>query len=532
MLTIWPGQDGIDHPFQADYARLWDAEVDGLRQVAEHAPDFPVSIEYKPSEPRSIMILPNVSATLLAIAETGAPNLGVTLDFGHVLEADTSPAMAAALVGRRSRLLGLHLNDGYGQRDDGLMVGTRAHRPDDRAAAPAATGRVRGRHLLRHVPGHRGAGPRRGVRRQRGDHRGCSSTRWTGCRRPSSMPRSSGRMPWPLSAWCRRRSSAATPEQAVADPGQGLTVPDQPRVCVVGSLHFDIMVRAPYLPRTGETLIGEAWWWKQGGKGGNQAVAAARHGARVAMIGCLGDDEFGARLRERLADAGVDVAFVRTVAQGSGMSVAIQQEDGDYAAVVVSGANRDIDRDADRRERRCHRQLPRPPAPERGRRGRQRRRRARWPAAAGATVILNAAPARPLGGLAGLVDVLVVNTVEAEMLGAGPVDDLASATTAARTLRSLAPTVIVTAGDAGVVAASDAETLAVAAHPVVRADAHGAGDVFVGALAARLADGATLAEALHYANAAAALHVGTPDADRDALGPADVWRLLAGHAAG
>ncbi len=70
------------------------------------------------------MILPNVSATLLAIAEAGSPNLGVTLDFGHVLEADTSPAMAAALVGRRSRMLGLHMNDGYGHRDDGLMVGS------------------------------------------------------------------------------------------------------------------------------------------------------------------------------------------------------------------------------------------------------------------------------------------------------------------------------------------------------------------------------------------------------------------------
>jgi xylose isomerase len=124
MLTIWPGQDGVDHPFQADYARLFDWEVEGLRQVAEHGQDFPVSIEYKPSEPRSLMVLPNVSATLLAIAEAGAPNLGVTLDFGHVLEADTSPAMAAALVGRRSRLLGLHINDGYGHRDDGLMVGS------------------------------------------------------------------------------------------------------------------------------------------------------------------------------------------------------------------------------------------------------------------------------------------------------------------------------------------------------------------------------------------------------------------------
>ena len=124
MLTIWPGQDGIDHPFQADYGRVWDYEVEGIRQVAEHGGDFPVSIEYKPNEPRGLMILPNVSATLLAIAEAGASNLGVPLDFGHVLEADESPAMAAVLVGRRSRLLGLHLNDAYGKRDSGLMVGS------------------------------------------------------------------------------------------------------------------------------------------------------------------------------------------------------------------------------------------------------------------------------------------------------------------------------------------------------------------------------------------------------------------------
>lgn len=124
MLTIWPGQDGFDHPFQVDYARLWDWEVEGIRAVAEHDPSFPVSIEYKPNEPRSVFILPNVNATLLAIAEAGAKNLGVTLDIAHVFEADTSPAMAAALVGRRSRLLGLHINDAYGRRDDGLMVGS------------------------------------------------------------------------------------------------------------------------------------------------------------------------------------------------------------------------------------------------------------------------------------------------------------------------------------------------------------------------------------------------------------------------
>ena len=123
MLTLWLGQDGVDHPFQADYGRLWDDEVDGIRQVASHDPQCQVAIEYKPNEPRSISLLSDVFSTLLAIAEADAPNLGVTLDFAHVLQADESPAMAAALIGKKSRLLGLHLNDGYGKRDDGLMVG-------------------------------------------------------------------------------------------------------------------------------------------------------------------------------------------------------------------------------------------------------------------------------------------------------------------------------------------------------------------------------------------------------------------------
>ena len=100
-------------------------------------------------------------------------------------------------------------------------------------------------------------------------------------------------------------------------------------VTVVGSLHYDIMVRAPYLPRQGETLIGSAWWWKPGGKGGNQAMAAARHGASVEMIGALGADDFGTRLRACLREAGVGLSHVRDLPGGSGMSVALVEAGGD-----------------------------------------------------------------------------------------------------------------------------------------------------------------------------------------------------------
>ena len=123
MMTLWLGQDGFDYTFQADYARLWDLEIDGIRAVAAHDPEIAISLEYKPNEPRAFSLLPDAATTLLAIREIGLPNLGVTLDLAHSLYADEQPAAAAALIARHSRLLGLHLNDGYAKRDDGLMVG-------------------------------------------------------------------------------------------------------------------------------------------------------------------------------------------------------------------------------------------------------------------------------------------------------------------------------------------------------------------------------------------------------------------------
>ena len=98
-------------------------EIDGIREVADHNPNVDISLEYKPNEPRSFSLLPDAATTLLAIDEVGRPNLGVTLDLAHVLYAEEQPAFAAALVARRSKLLGLHLNDAYAKRDDGLMVG-------------------------------------------------------------------------------------------------------------------------------------------------------------------------------------------------------------------------------------------------------------------------------------------------------------------------------------------------------------------------------------------------------------------------
>lgn len=123
LMTIWLGQDGFDYAFQVDYDRMWQHEIDGIREVCEHDADCLISIEYKPNEPRSYSLMPDCATTLLAIKEAGCANLGVTLDFAHVLYADEQPAFAAAMIARHSRLFGVHLNDGYAKRDDGLMVG-------------------------------------------------------------------------------------------------------------------------------------------------------------------------------------------------------------------------------------------------------------------------------------------------------------------------------------------------------------------------------------------------------------------------
>ena len=124
LMTLWMGQDGFDYAFQGDYRTMWDNTIEALQTVCDHNRDLDIAIEYKPNEPRAFALMPDIGTTLLAIKEADRDNLGVTLDFAHVLYADEMPAHTAHLIARHSRLLGVHLNDGYGKRDDGLMVGS------------------------------------------------------------------------------------------------------------------------------------------------------------------------------------------------------------------------------------------------------------------------------------------------------------------------------------------------------------------------------------------------------------------------
>jgi xylose isomerase len=124
LMTLWMGQDGMDYSFQANYSAMWDHTIEAMAEVADHNSQIDIALEYKPNEPRAFSLMPDAATTLLAITEIGRDNTGVTLDFAHVLYADEMPAFAANLIARHSRVLGIHLNDGYGKWDNGLMVGS------------------------------------------------------------------------------------------------------------------------------------------------------------------------------------------------------------------------------------------------------------------------------------------------------------------------------------------------------------------------------------------------------------------------
>lgn len=124
LMTLWMGQDGWDVSFQADYARIWEDTLAALAEVADHNPALDIAIEYKPNEPRAFALMPDMATTLLALKEVGRANTGVTLDFAHVLYAGEMPARAVQMAARMSRILGVHLNDSWGKRDDGLIAGS------------------------------------------------------------------------------------------------------------------------------------------------------------------------------------------------------------------------------------------------------------------------------------------------------------------------------------------------------------------------------------------------------------------------
>jgi ribokinase len=280
-------------------------------------------------------------------------------------------------------------------------------------------------------------------------------------------------------------------------------------ILVVGSLNMDLVARAPALPVPGETVAGHGFATVPGGKGANQAVAAARLGARTAMIGCVGDDAFGAQLRAGLEADGIDCTGVRIVAGvSSGVALIVVDDAGRNGIVVVPGANGRLAPagvDASRALLAACRvvvlQLETPLQVV--------EHVAREARALGKTVVLNPAPARPLPpGLLACADYLVPNEIEAAALTGSAVGSVEAALEAGRRLRGAgAGTVLVTLGAQGVAAVGPGGERHHPARPVQPVDTTAAGDTFIGGLCASLVRGRPLEAAIAFAQAAASLSV-------------------------
>lgn len=283
-----------------------------------------------------------------------------------------------------------------------------------------------------------------------------------------------------------------------------------PRVTVVGSFIMDLVVRAPRRPEPGETIIGSSFGMFPGGKGANQAVAAARLGAKVSMIGRLGQDSFGETFLDVMAEEGIDVSHVAIDEDlGTGVGNPVVEDTGENSIVIVPQANsrlseRDIEESAEAINGAdvLLIQLEVPPEASIV--------AARIASEAGVKVVLNPAPARELPeSFLKMVSVVVPNEVEFQGLTGVFPHDLDVTAAASRSLIEKGPhTVVVTLGSRGAYVVEDDSAVHVPAEKVSNVvDTTAAGDAFCGALAYGLASGKGVTDAVRYANKAAAIAI-------------------------
>ncbi|WP_405801625.1 ribokinase [Streptomyces sp. NBC_01506] len=276
---------------------------------------------------------------------------------------------------------------------------------------------------------------------------------------------------------------------------------------VLGSANMDLIAYVPKAPLRGETVTGREFRTVPGGKGANQAIAASRAGGTVALIGAVGDDDFGGRMRRTLADAGVDTTGLRTVPGPSGTAHIVVDDDGGNAIVVVPGANGTVTALATGDEERIaasdalllQLELPMEGVLAGARAARTHAVR----------TVLTPAPAQQLPAeLLSLTDLLVPNEHEAAAL-TGTADPYE----AARLLLARVPEVLITLGARGsLYATRDAAPVTVPALPVTAVDTTAAGDTFVGALTVAYGMGRPMPQAMAWASAASALAVQRPGA--------------------
>ena len=294
------------------------------------------------------------------------------------------------------------------------------------------------------------------------------------------------------------------------------------KILVVGSLHLDVIVHSSRLPKPDETLLGDKVSYRFGGKGGNQALAAAKIDVQVFMAGRIGTDNFGKQIYDTLSNQNINLDGLKIVDEATGMSVALIGSDGIYSAVVVSGVNQtielseiavpddltvlvlqnEINTDANFE---IIKKVPK-----------------------STFVILNAAPAlTPNKDFFERIDLLIVNQLEAKML-LNEDPSIFNILDALRKLQNLGPKeVIITLGAEGYTGIS--KNGEIFSEPGIKVDVistHGAGDSFVGTLAAFICKGEPINIAAQYAQASSALHVKTPIDQREKILQADIENMF------
>ena len=294
------------------------------------------------------------------------------------------------------------------------------------------------------------------------------------------------------------------------------------KILVVGSLHLDVIVHSSRLPKPDETLLGDKVSYRFGGKGGNQALAAAKIDVQVFMAGRIGTDNFGKQIYDTLSNQNINLDGLKIVDEATGMSVALIGSDGIYSAVVVSGVNQtielseiavpddltvlvlqnEINTDANFE---IIKKVPK-----------------------STFVILNAAPAlTPNKDFFERIDLLIVNQLEAKML-LNEEPRVFNNLDALRKLQNLGPKeVIITLGAEGYTGIS--KNGEIFSEPGIKVDVlstHGAGDSFVGTLAAFICKGEPINIAAQYAQASSALHVKTPIDQREKILQADIENMF------
>jgi ribokinase len=278
---------------------------------------------------------------------------------------------------------------------------------------------------------------------------------------------------------------------------------DARAVLVIGSLNMDLVARCQHLPRPGQTVFGSDFFTASGGKGANQAVAAARLGARVTMAGCVGDDQFGCTLLNGLRADGVGCDLVQQAPGPTGTALISIDARGTNTIVVISGANMACDSAlADRALASLHQPgilLLQHEIPEV-----TNAHAIRTARAAGCFVVLNPAPALAVApALLPLIDLIAPNETEAAVL-TGSSDPREAAR---RLLAQGAPAVLLTLGEEGALYCSNDRAWRCPAVAVQAVDTTAAGDAYIGALAVALAEERSIPESLGFAAAAAGLAV-------------------------